>query len=273
MTADKHSKPEPKPENNPSPDATNLTTLFHENTKLGTHRTSELHEHIADYARKPHPTGENQQLHPANKTITLPPTASRASFDQLVARRRTRRDFADKPATLDTLSRILFNTLGVTGKLTDDLGNIQFRLHAAPSAGALQPLEIRIAARHVIGLDPAIYRYLPPENALEHVPHPVDWNALAHASLHPELITRGALLLAFAADWRNMQSKYGDRAYRYVLLEAGHAAQNTLLTCAELKLAAVPIGGFLDHEVATAFGLAQSPLELLYLIAVGVPHR
>jgi SagB-type dehydrogenase family enzyme len=68
--------------------------------------------------------------------------------------------------------------------------------------------------------------------------------------------------------WRS-RFKYGLRGYRFVLLEAGHAAQNALLAAAALALAAVPLGGFYDRrvdELIEADGVDESAL---YLVCVG----
>lgn len=71
------------------------------------------------------------------------------------------------------------------------------------------------------------------------------------------------------AAWDRLVAKYGDRGYRYALLEAGHMAQNILLTCTALRRAAVPIGGFLDDACASAIGAAAPPGCVVYLIAIG----
>jgi nitroreductase len=62
--------------------------------------------------------------------------------------------------------------------------------------------------------------------------------------------------------------RYGDRADRYVLLEAGHAAQNLLLEAVAMGLGAVPIGAFDDVAVSQAMELADGEVPL-YLIPVG----
>lgn len=64
--------------------------------------------------------------------------------------------------------------------------------------------------------------------------------------------------------------KYGERAERYVHLEAGHVAQNVLLQAAALGLGGVPIGAFSDRGVQRALGLPADH-EPLYLIPVGHP--
>lgn len=62
--------------------------------------------------------------------------------------------------------------------------------------------------------------------------------------------------------------KYGDRAERYCLLEAGHSAQNVLLQATALGLGAVPVGAFSDEEVADLLHL-PTRLRPVYLIPVG----
>ena len=70
-----------------------------------------------------------------------------------------------------------------------------------------------------------------------------------------------------------MTIKYGDRGYRYVLLEAGHLAQNALLTCNALKLAAVPVGGFIDDEVKEIMGHGSSNHLPVYLLIIGAIEK
>ena len=66
-------------------------------------------------------------------------------------------------------------------------------------------------------------------------------------------------------------AKYGrTRSPRYIHLEAGHAAQNTLLQAVSLGLGAVPIGAFEDIRVQEVLGLPADH-EPLYLIPIGHP--
>ena len=60
--------------------------------------------------------------------------------------------------------------------------------------------------------------------------------------------------------------KYGQRGYRFVLLEAGHVAQNVALTAAALALPMLPYGGFYDlrlDELVGADGLDECTVHLL----------
>jgi SagB-type dehydrogenase family enzyme len=66
--------------------------------------------------------------------------------------------------------------------------------------------------------------------------------------------------------------KYGERAERYMNMEAGHAAQNLLLQAVALGLASVPVGAFDDAAVSSVLGLGRTECPL-YLIPVGAPNR
>jgi SagB-type dehydrogenase family enzyme len=77
-------------------------------------------------------------------------------------------------------------------------------------------------------------------------------------------------IVAIAGVGRRTARKYGERAGRYVALEAGHAAQNLLLQATALGLCAVPIGAFDDEEVRKVLE-APADDEMLLLIPVGHP--
>jgi SagB-type dehydrogenase family enzyme len=65
--------------------------------------------------------------------------------------------------------------------------------------------------------------------------------------------------------------KYGDRGYRYLLLEAGHAAQNLNLAAVEAGLGCCNLGGFFDEELAGLLLVDTEEEMPLYAVAVGVP--
>jgi len=65
--------------------------------------------------------------------------------------------------------------------------------------------------------------------------------------------------------------KYGDRGYRYILLEAGHVMQNLNLACTSLGLGSCNIGGFFDDELAGLLGLPVAQEAVLYAVAIGMP--
>jgi SagB-type dehydrogenase family enzyme len=66
--------------------------------------------------------------------------------------------------------------------------------------------------------------------------------------------------------------KYEDRGYRYILLEAGHVAQNLNLCATAMDLATLNLGGFIDTDL---LGLIQADPDTeiaVYAIALGYPE-
>ena len=77
-----------------------------------------------------------------------------------------------------------------------------------------------------------------------------------------------AVVAISAVFWRS-RFKYGARAYRFALLEAGHVAQNYLLAATALGLSACPVGGFFDRRVDALLGIDGLHEASLYLLPVG----
>jgi SagB-type dehydrogenase family enzyme len=117
-----------------------------------------------------------------------------------------------------------------------------------PSAGALYPLELYVAALAVEGVPAAVYHYHPFRHRLERLTA-VSRPDVARALVDPALAEdAGALLVVSAVFWRS-RIKYGLRGYRFALLEAGHVVQNAVLAAAAAGIAALPLGGFYDRRL------------------------
>lgn len=196
--------------------------------------------------------------------VRLPePEPARESLDALVAARRSTRKYSEAPLPLAQLSTLLRAGYGVTGAL----GSQPFR--AVPSGGALYPLELYVAAQHVEELEPALYHFDPLRAVLERV-RPLGSNELAGLTPYDELLVPSAAVTMISAVFWRARFKYGSRAYRFALLEAGHVSQNFLLAATALGLAACPLGGFYDRRVDAFLGVDGLYEASLYLLPVGV---
>ena len=77
------------------------------------------------------------------------------------------------------------------------------------------------------------------------------------------------VVIAMAAVFLRTQVKYGPRGYRYILLEAGHVAQNLCLRSMELGLESLCMGGFLDSALNELMGLKPKQEGVVYTVAAG----
>jgi SagB-type dehydrogenase family enzyme len=84
-------------------------------------------------------------------------------------------------------------------------------------------------------------------------------------------VADAAAVLVLSAVAARSLGKYGDRGYRYLLLEAGHVGQNIALTAAGLDLGALALGGFHDDELAALLAIDPEHEVPLLAVAVGVP--
>jgi SagB-type dehydrogenase family enzyme len=72
-----------------------------------------------------------------------------------------------------------------------------------------------------------------------------------------------------SAIFQRTRWKYRERTYRYVLLEAGHIAQNLCLAATAMGLGACPVGAFFDDDLNALLELDGRDEAALYIVAVG----
>lgn len=187
--------------------------------------------------------------------LSPPKTKGEISLEEAIAKRRSKRDFLNKPLELDQLSQILWAAKSV------------------PSAGGLYPLEVYLVVREkgVKGLEGGVYHYLSKKHSLKlHFKKDAHQDFVA-ACLGQEACDLAPVSLLIAAVYERTTGKYGERGIQYVWLEAGHAAENIALQVAALDLGTVPIGAFIDEELIRVLKLPadQKPL---YILPLGWPR-
>jgi len=192
--------------------------------------------------------------------IDVPPLDLR----QAIENRQSVRQYAQNALSITELSYLLWCTQGVlatSGGAT---------LRTVPSAGARHALETYLLVNRVEGLPAGLYRYLAIEHELAELSAgSAHATALAAACLGQSFVATCAAAFIFAAVPYRMTWRYGQRGYRYLLLDAGHACQNLYLAAESLGCGACAIGAFDDAAVNAALGLDGAEQLVLYLATVG----
>ncbi len=183
------------------------------------------------------------------------------SFEEVLRRRRSRRAFTDEPLSVEELSRLLYAAQGITEPRRG------FR--AVPSAGALYPIEVYVVAHQVTGLTAGVYHYAVETHALELLRSGDFRAAVVAASLGQEMVGRAPACLVLTAIFQRTRWRYRERAYRYVLMEAGHAGQNIYLAATSMGLGTCAVGAFLDGAFNELLGLDGREETTLYVFPVG----
>lgn len=164
---------------------------------------------------------------------------------EILARRRTRRDFSAEPVSLRSLSSLLglaLRTQSVAALSQTDY----YALHPYPSGGARDEITTLVACAHdeeggaflssYLNREHKLYRYHQSrEQALEAI------EALS-AVCHVGKPGPGVALL-FAADYERMATKYEAIAYATILRNVGAIYQTVCLVAEALGLAACAVGG------------------------------
>lgn len=192
---------------------------------------------------------------PSRPTIGLPaPSHAPMSLDEALTNRRTVRELSGPPLTDPQTSQLLWAAQGIT-----PAGN-----RTAPSAGATYPIELYLLSAR------GVFHYCPHRHDLEVVSTADARTSLFGDAVGQESVRDAPAVFVVAAVFNRTGTKYGDRAERYVHIEAGHVAQNLLLQATALGLGAVPVGSFDDDAVSEILGLPHDH-EPLYLLPVGHP--
>jgi SagB-type dehydrogenase family enzyme len=183
------------------------------------------------------------------------------SLDRVLTQRRCQRELSTALPARRILSRLLQLSHGITGP------------HAAgpnPSAGGLQAMELYLALFEPSWLPAAVYHYDRAGHHLSQVAagtERADWERRVPSL---SLVRGGALLWILVGDGGRVARKYGERAARFLLQEAGHLMQNLCLLSSSLHLATVPLGGYFERDIARRLVLPPTDF-VLYVGLCGSP--
>jgi SagB-type dehydrogenase family enzyme len=139
------------------------------------------------------------------------------------------------------------------------------------SAGSLFPLELFLHASRVAGLNSGVYHFNPPGDNLRFLRGGDQSQKLAPALMDGRLAQTAALIVFIAAMPERCVFRYGDRGYRFALLEAGAVVQNLNLIAGALGLACVNIGEYFDRQIDNILNLDGLTISILYMVAIGKP--
>jgi len=198
---------------------------------------------------------------PAPKEIGLGTLGVREAIE----RRRSVRDYATTPLSLEELSYLLWCTQGV--QRTSAGGQT---MRTVPSAGARHAFETLLCVNNVAGLRPGLYRFLALDHALVEENLQSDVAArLVEACLGQDFVKSCAVTFIWIADVYRMTYRYGERGYRYLHLDAGHVCQNLYLAAEAIGCGVCAIAAFEDDEVNRVLGLDGETRFAIYLGTVG----
>ena len=204
------------------------------------------------------------KTYPDAPRVKLPDLALDDSglFDAL-ARRRSRACVRPRAARPRRARALLWAGAGITARQEG------FALRTAPSAGGLYPVEHYVVANDVEGLEQGLYHYDVLGRALERLSAGDLRLPIARAALDQRIAADAQAVFIWTAVLERSRWKYGERFLRYVLLDAGHIAENVALAATALGLGTCQIAAFFDEEAADILGVDPDAEPVVYMSTAG----
>ncbi|HYU44908.1 MAG TPA: SagB family peptide dehydrogenase [Terriglobales bacterium] len=194
-----------------------------------------------------------------------------SEFARVLFARKTHREYSRKPIPLPVISKLLYYTWGVTGTIdAPPFGQLFHK--TSPSGGARHPGEVYLLAMRVDGLSQGLYHYDGVHHRLSRLRSLKAAKKAVQYAAGQEFVQNASALFVMTAVFPRVLWKYRfARAYRIVLLDAGHLCQTFCLVATWLGLAPFCTAAFEDTLIEKDLGLDGIRESALYLAGVGTP--
>ncbi len=182
-----------------------------------------------------------------------------------ILKRRSTRAFSGEPLTKEELNAILDFTYHPESFYADGLD-------PDPMYFDLSLIETFIAVNDVDGLEEGCYYYSKKGRYLRQVRFKNFREEVYYLCLGQELGYKASAVIFHTCDLPKSIFKYGERAYRYIHMDAGHLGQRINLAAINLSLGVSGIGGFFDDNVNEILGIPEDE-AVVYITTLGIPAK
>jgi len=218
-----------------------LQTVFHyhETTKHSQKRYAKSLGYM-DWATQPDPF----RIYKGAKNIALPlsfdnPTPPYSLLDE---------DLPAAPLLKESISQLLQFSMGIAAWKSS--GGSSWAVRCNASSGNLHPTESYLILPPVMGNDKCTVSHYAPKN------HALEVLAAFETDFFNTLEDESFLIALSSIAWREAW-KYGERAFRYVQLDAGHAWQAFVVSAKMLGWKVTRVDNVSDEQIAKIVGLDQ----------------
>ena len=160
-------------------------------------------------------------------------------------------DLPSAPLLKESLSQLLQFSMGIAA--WKESGGSSWAVRCNASSGNLHPTETYLVLPPVLqeqNKKSTIYHYTPKNHAIETL-------AEFETEFWNELPTNSFIIGLSSISWREVW-KYGERAFRYVNLDGGHAWQSLVVSAKMLGWKITRLDSVSDDDISRLFGVSQS---------------
>jgi SagB-type dehydrogenase family enzyme len=215
------------------------------------------------------------KTYPGRRTIRLKPDLKifrKLNWEKTVLKRHSSRNFVSRSIRFTELSNLLIMACGLKRDgawLQKPTSAQDWPRRALPSGGALQPLEIYVLAQHVKGLPRGLYHLNLLSGGLTCLRADKRLFQLDDVWMQKNLFGDPAALIFVSAVFSRSQVKYGPRALRFILLEAGGMGAQMNLLANAMNLDFCFDGGGFEDKIEELIGIDGQQEGLLTTFVLG----
>ncbi|MDX1978183.1 MAG: SagB/ThcOx family dehydrogenase [Pseudanabaenaceae cyanobacterium bins.68] len=186
-------------------------------------------------------------------------------LEQTILRRRSTRAYTG--ASIDFSSLVILLEFTYQPHNFADQG-----LYPRGNYFAPELLQTFLAVSNVAGLEDGCYYYSVEAEELRQIRFKNFRPDLHFLCLGQDLGRDAAVVVFHTADLEKAVASYGDRAYRYLHLDAGQLGQRINLAATYLGLGVSGIAGFFDDQVNQLLGIPEQE-AVIYITTIGQPRH
>lgn len=185
----------------------------------------------------------------------------------------TTQELSKNTVNLNTLTRILYFSSGVTKKIKFPMPVGEFDFRAASCTGALYHIEIYAICSDMDGLDAGLYHFDPKDMKLNVLRKGDFREVLLNATSHDNTIKHSPVVLVFTDIFSRNSIKYQAREYRHAFWDCGTILSNTLAITTAHELSYKLITGFVDSQINDLLGLDSKKEAALVILPIGYTEK
>lgn len=196
--------------------------------------------------------------------LNTPKNKSKSLYSSIL-NRKSIRNFNKNPITKQEISEILYYSGGIING--DSIESLDDSRRGYPSAGARYPIEIYLSISNCKEIPKGVYHYNVISHSLE-LMIKGDQSKKINKFVNQEMVESAPITFILSGVLNRTQVKYGNRGYRYILLDMGHLAQNIYLSSDNLNIGCCTIGGFSDNDINEFLDFTENE-QVLYMGVLG----
>ncbi len=214
--------------------------------------------------------------YPRFPKIKLPkPRLEPVNLKDVITQRSSERTFLKKPFYIRQISNLFFYSCGIVKRKKE----INKSHRAYPSGGRRYPVELYLAIFSQDEIEPnkntlksGLYHYNVLTHTLEEILNEKRfpaWEEKLKNTLHYDFAKKAGGIILMTCVKHRASIKYGNLAYKFALLEAGHIAQNIYLLSRTNGIGGCSLGAVNEkviHELLDIDGTGEC---MLYALAIG----